>query len=109
MSSWEVTTTQARRRADGPQLLGDRLQVEHQVRVGADELTDFIDQEHDAVLRPFGIEVLLDPLAEVLDRHREVVFGPVDPLFGCWLALAERFAESLDDFIPVELVSVPFL
>ena len=95
--------------ADRPQLLRDGLQVEHQVGVGADELADFIDQEHDPVLRPLGIQVLLDPLAEVLDRHGEVVFGPVDPLFGCGLALAERFAERLDDLIPVELVGVPLL
>ena len=47
MSSCEVTTTQARPLADGAQLFGDRLQVEHQVGVGADELPDFIDQEDD--------------------------------------------------------------
>ena len=79
------------------------------MRVVPDELTDFIDQEHDSVLRPLGIQVFLDPLAEVLDRHREIVFSPVDPLFGCRLALAESFAERLDDLIPVELVRVPFL
>ena len=67
--------------ADRPQLLGDRLQVEHQVGVGADELADFIDQEDEPVLRPLGVQVLLDPLAEVLDGQGEVVLGPVDPLF----------------------------
>ena len=82
MSSWDVTTTQARRRQIVPKFLGDRLQVEHQVGVGADELADFIDQEDEPVLRPLRVEVLLDPLAEVLDRQGEVVLGPVDPLFG---------------------------
>ena len=79
------------------------------MRVGADELADLIDQEDEPVLRPLGVQVLLDPLAEVLDRQGEVVLGPVDPLFGGGLALAERFAERLDDLIPVELVGVPLL
>ena len=78
------------------------------MRISPDELTDLIDQEHDPLLRPFGIEVLLDPLAEVFDRHREVIFGPVDPPLGGGLALAEGFAEGLDDLISVELVGVPF-
>ena len=95
--------------ADRAQLLGDRLEVEHQVGVAADELADLIDQEDQPVLRPLGVQVLLDPLAEVLDGQREVVLGPVDPLLGGRLTLAEGFAERLDDLIPVELVGVPLL
>jgi hypothetical protein len=49
---------------------------------------------------------MLDPFAEILNGYREIVFSPVDPLFGCRLALTESFAESLDHFISVELVSV---
>ena len=71
MSSWEVTTTQARRLQIVPRFFRDGLQVEHQVGVGPDELADFIDQEHDPMLRPLGIQVFLDPFAEVLDRRSE--------------------------------------
>ncbi len=56
------------------------------MRVVPDELAHFIDQEYDPVLRPLGVQVLLDPLAEVLDRHCEVVFGSVEPFLGrVWL------------------------
>ena len=41
--------------ADCAELLGDGLQIEHQVGVVADELADLVDQEHDAdASGPFG-------------------------------------------------------
>ena len=58
---------------------------------------------------PFGVEVLLDPLGEVLDGQGEVLLGAVDPLLAGLLALAEGRGESLDDLIPVELVGVAFV
>ena len=86
-----------------------RLQVEHQVAIGADELADFIDQEDEPVVRPLGIEIFLDPFAEVLDGQGEIVLGIVDPLLRRFSALAERLAERLDDLIPVELVGIPLV
>ena len=56
--------------ADGAEVLGDGLQVEHQVGVLADELPDLVDQEDDAVAGAAAVEVLLDPLGEVLDGER---------------------------------------
>ena len=38
----------------GAQLLGDGLQVEHELGVVADELAHLVHQEHHAVLRPFA-------------------------------------------------------
>ena len=52
---------------DSPQFFGNRLKVEHQVGIGANELPDFIHQENQAMLRSFRIEVLFHPLTEVLD------------------------------------------
>ena len=40
--------------ADRAELLGDGLQVEHQMGIGADELADLIDQKDEAVLRPLA-------------------------------------------------------
>ena len=42
----------------------------------------------------------------VLHRHGEIVFGPINPLFGCSLALSKGFAERLHQLIPVELILV---
>ena len=53
--------------ADCPQLLSDRLEIEHQVRIAPNKLADFVDQEHDSLLRPLGVQILLDPPAEVLN------------------------------------------
>ena len=55
------------------QRLGDRLKVQHQVRVGADELPDLIDEE----VQPKTCWLLVQPgadlVGEILDRHRVVV------------------------------------
>ena len=55
------------------QRLGDRLKVQHQVRVGADELPDLVDEE----VQPKTCWLLVQPgtdlVGEVLDRHRVVV------------------------------------
>ena len=59
------------------------------------------------MLRSLRIDVFLDPFTEVLDRQGKIVFRPVNPLLGSRLALAQGFAERLDDFIPVELVRIP--
>ena len=56
-------------RKDGAEVLGGGLQVEHQVGVLADELTDLVHQEDDAVVRSAGVQVLPDPSSEVLDRE----------------------------------------
>ena len=95
--------------ADGAQVLRDGLQVEHQLAVLADELPDLVDQENQAVLRAPGIQVLLHPLAEVLDAQREVRFGGVHPSFGGFLALPGGLREGVDDLVAVEGVGVAFL
>ena len=95
--------------ADRAEFLGDRLEIEHQMRVGADELADFIDQEEQSVVRPLGVEILLDPFAEVLDREGETALPPRRSTSrGIW-ALAERLGEGLDHLIPVEMVGVTLL
>jgi hypothetical protein len=53
--------------AGGAKVLGDGLQVEHQVRVLADELADLVGQEDDAVALTAAVEVAPHPLGEVLD------------------------------------------
>jgi len=68
----DVTTTPARRRQIVPISSVMVCKLSHQVGVSSDELANFIDQEHDPVLRTFGIQILLHPLAEVLDRHGEL-------------------------------------
>jgi hypothetical protein len=63
------------------------------VGVSSDKLPDLIDKEHDPVLRSLGVQVLLHPLAEVLDRNGQIILGSIDPFFRCGLALAKRFTK----------------
>ena len=85
------------------------MQVEHQVSVPTDELPDFIDQEDDAVILALLVEILLHPLAKILDSDGEVVFRLVDPLFGSFFALAGGGTPGFDDLIVIELVGIPLL
>ena len=57
--------------------LGDRLQVEHQFGVRADELADLVDEEVQPVGGFLPVQPGLDLLSEVLDGHRVLgaVFG----------------------------------
>ena len=61
------------------------------------------------MIRAFLVEILLRPFGEVFDGEREGAFPGIDPLFTGFLTLAERFGKSLDDFVPVEFVGVPFV
>ena len=61
--------------------------------VRADELADLIHQENKSVAWPFGIQVLPDPLGEVLHGEREIVLGIVDPFLRGFLALAQGLLE----------------
>ena len=95
--------------AERPQFFRDRLQVEHQMRVGPDEPADFVDEERDPMPRPFRVQVFVHPLAEILDRQGEVALGPFDPSDARRLALPEGLAERLDDLVLIEFVGVPFV
>ena len=55
------------------QLLGDGLQVEHQLRVIADELADLIDEEGDALVRTLTIQPRGHVLREGLGRQVELL------------------------------------
>ena len=72
----------------------------------ADELTDFVDKEDQAVSGTLGVEVLLHPLAEVLDGERKGVLHVVEPLGAGLLALSQGVGDRLDEGVPVELVGV---
>jgi len=93
--------------ADGAQLFGDRLQVEHQMRVGADELADFVNEEDQPAVGAFRVEVILHPLAEVFDRQRKAALGAVNPLFGGFGAELERLRKGCHDFVAMKMISVP--
>ena len=73
MSSCEVTNTHARPCALGVEALGDRLEVEHQVGVGADELADLVDEEVEPEAVGLLVEPRLDLVGEVLDGDRVLV------------------------------------
>ena len=38
------------------------------------------------MLRPFGVEIVLDPFAEVLHREGKAALGSIDPLLSRFLA-----------------------
>jgi len=84
--------------------LDDGLQTQHQMRVIADKLPDFIDEEDDAAAGPFRVEIALDPFAEILDRDRKFILRAFDPANAGLFALAKRFAQRLNDFILVKCI-----
>jgi len=55
--------------ADRSEFFGDRLKVKHQMGISTDELAHFVDEKNDTVVWAFGVEIVLDPLAEVLHGH----------------------------------------
>ena len=55
------------------QLLRDGLQVQHQLRVVADELADLVDEEGNALVRPLAIQPRGDVLRERLGRQVELL------------------------------------
>ena len=55
------------------QLLRNGLQVQHQLRVIADELADLVDEEGDALMRPLTIQPRGDVLRECLGRQVELL------------------------------------
>ena len=109
MSSCDVTTTQARRRQIVPSssVIVCRLSIRWE-SVPMNWPTSST-RKTSRCCGPLESRYSFDPLAEVLDGQGEAVLGPVDPLLGGCLALAESFAERLDHLIPVELVGVPLL
>ena len=94
---------------DRAQLLGNRLEIQHEVGICSDELPYLVDEEHQSMSVATPVEVLLHPLREVLDGYGEVPLGIVDPLLCRLLGLIERLTERCDDLVSVELPSVPLI
>ena len=76
----------------GAQLLGDGLQVEHELGVVADELAHLVHQEHHAVLRPFALQVGVDQRGEAFDVDLVALTGVVKPLASRVFGHAQRLA-----------------
>jgi hypothetical protein len=66
----------------GAQLLGDGLQAEHELGIGADELPHLVHQENDLVVGGLGGEVVIDNLGKAFDVDAVVIAGAVKPLAG---------------------------
>ena len=77
--------------------------------IGADELPDLINEKDDAVVFSPAIEIVLDPLAEVLDGQGKIVLSAINPFFTRLFALAEGMGQCLDDLVPIERVGVAFV
>ena len=92
--------------AAGAQLLGDGLQVEHELGVLPNELPHLVDQKDHAVRRAFGLQVLVDQVGKAFDVDLVAVTGFVEPL-ACRLgAHAQGLAQTGDDFVAHEVHSV---
>jgi len=92
--------------ADRAEVLRDRLQIEHPVRIAANKLPNFIHQEDQAMIWALFVEVGLDPVTEMLDRQHEMLFGPINPLLGSFRTLTGRRRPGRDDLIAMEQVGI---
>ena len=61
------------------------------MRVRTDELSDFVYKEYEPVRLSLRIQVLLHPLAKVLDAESKVFLCTVDPRLGGLGALAREY------------------
>ena len=96
--------------ADGAEVLGDGLQVEHEMGVLADELADLVHQEDDAVAGASAVQVLLDPAGEILDGQEglEVVLRLFEPGPGPLDGLAQSLRQCLHQLVRVKAVAISF-
>ncbi len=84
----------------GVEALGDGLEVEHQVRVGADELADLVDEEVEAVAVGLLVEPRLDLVGKVLDGDRVRRLVLLDDAVGS--ATTVHFGEGAIDTRPFQ-------
>ncbi|CAM8576621.1 hypothetical protein ESCOMMO153M_22600 [Escherichia coli] len=66
--------------ADYPKVFGNSLQLQHHLRIFANELTDFIHHKEDVLT--IVIQPLFYPLAKIIDIQREVFIELFHPLAG---------------------------
>ncbi|MCY1286006.1 hypothetical protein D9M69_383460 [compost metagenome] len=92
--------------ADGAEVFSDGLQGQHQTGIAADELADLVHQEQDTVLGRLGLEVLAHPVAEVLDRDTECLFGLLEPLVRCFGGQSQHLCQGFLDIVLIELVAI---
>ena len=85
------------------------MQVEHEVRVVADELADFIHEKDDAVILASTVEVFFDPFGEGVDGQADRVLRLVEPGFGGCEALAQSFGERFYHLVFLEVERVTLL
>ena len=81
----------------GVEALGDRLEVEHQVRVGADELADLVDEEVEPETFGLLVQPSLDLVGEVLDGDGVLVAVLGEDVGRRALALTADFGVGLGD------------
>ena len=55
----------------GSQILSNCLKLQHPFGVGADELSNFIHEEHDTVIFAFAMQILTDVLCKGFYAHAE--------------------------------------
>lgn len=97
--------------AEGAEIFGDGLEVEHQVGVLTDELTDLVHQEDQAMAGTPAVEVVAHPAGEVFHREQgfEVLLGLVEPGPDARGALAQGRGEGAGHLVGVEAIAVPLL
>ena len=93
---------------DGAEVLDDRLEVEHQPAVAADERSHLVHQEHEPAALCLLVEVVLHVFGERLDAELEAAFRAIHPLLGRRLRLAGGLRESLHHLVAVEGIGVAF-
>ena len=90
------------------QLLGDGLQVEHELGVPANELPHLVHQKDDPVRWSFGLQILVDQRRKTFDVDAVTFAGVVEPLASGIFAHAERLAQAGNDVIAQEINRVAF-
>ena len=77
--------------ADCAELLGNGLEVEHEMGVVSNEPTDLVHQKHYPVALALTVEIALHPFGEVLHREAEVILTAIDPFLNRAFTLPQRF------------------
>ena len=75
----------------------------------ANELADFVHQEHDALIRAAFIQVLLHPLGKAFDIEAKVVLKPLNPGIGILDFLPQGLRQSSSQCINLEVISVALI